>query len=378
MKVLVAGDFCPQHRVAKLFEEGNFSYVLDDVKGIVKEFDYSVVNFECPVRLGGEVPNLERLSLYCSEKGMEAVQYAGFKCLTLANNHFRDWGDGGIKSTLATSLKLGLDYVGGGHNKTEAGKTLYKKIGNEILAIVNCCEHEFSLATSERGGANPLNIVSQYYAIIEARKNANHVIVIVHGGHEHFQLPSPRMQEAYRFFIDAGADVVINHHQHCISGYEIYNRKPIFYGIGNFCFDFCLDSQKPSDLWNIGFMVGLDFVDGEVKYEIYPYSQCGEEPRIILLKKDILEMEITKLNGIIGDPIRLREEVDKYYDKSMQEVNKLINPITTVRYLSRLYRMGLFPKIITKRWIMYLCNYTMCESHRDKMEYYFEHHIYNK
>lgn len=52
----------------------------------------------------------------------------------------------------------------------------------------------------------------------------------MHGGHEHYQLPSLRMQETYRFFIDAGADVVVNHHQHCFSGYEIYNNKYIFMG----------------------------------------------------------------------------------------------------------------------------------------------------
>ena len=27
----------------------------------------------------------------------------------------------------------------------------------------------------------------------------------------------------YRFFIDASADAVINHHQHCYSGYEEYH-----------------------------------------------------------------------------------------------------------------------------------------------------------
>lgn len=43
------------------------------------------------------------------------------------------------------------------------------------------------------------------------------------------------MQEIYRFFVDIGADAVINHHQHCYSGYEVYKEKPIFYGLGNFC-----------------------------------------------------------------------------------------------------------------------------------------------
>lgn len=40
------------------------------------------------------------------------------------------------------------------------------------------------------------------------------------------------MKELYRFLVDCGADAVINHHQHCFSGYEIYNEKPIFMDSG--------------------------------------------------------------------------------------------------------------------------------------------------
>ena len=42
------------------------------------------------------------------------------------------------------------------------------------------------------------------------------------------------MKETYRFFVDCGADAVINHHQHCYSGYEYYKDKFICYGLGNF------------------------------------------------------------------------------------------------------------------------------------------------
>jgi poly-gamma-glutamate synthesis protein (capsule biosynthesis protein) len=116
--------------------------------------------------------------------------------------------------------------VGGGTNLQEASKILYKKIDEKVLALINCCENEFSIATEVTAGSNPLNPIQQYYAIQEAKSKADYVLVIVHGGHELWQLPSPRMQETYRFFIDAGADAVVNHHQHCYSGYEIYKKKP--------------------------------------------------------------------------------------------------------------------------------------------------------
>lgn len=81
------------------------------------------------------------------------------------------------------------------------------------------------MALEERGGCAPLNNVSQYYSIIEARSKADYVLLFVHGGSEHHPLPTPRMQDIYRFFVDAGADVVINCHRHCYSGFEQYHEK---------------------------------------------------------------------------------------------------------------------------------------------------------
>ena len=54
VKILVAGDFCPQQRVKDLFEEGKFQVVLGNVKPFVECADFSIVNFECPVTKGGE------------------------------------------------------------------------------------------------------------------------------------------------------------------------------------------------------------------------------------------------------------------------------------------------------------------------------------
>lgn len=56
MKILIAGDFCPQYRVAEKFEQGDYESVLGEVKDVLSAADYSIVNFECPVTRGGENP----------------------------------------------------------------------------------------------------------------------------------------------------------------------------------------------------------------------------------------------------------------------------------------------------------------------------------
>lgn len=370
MRILVAGDFCPQERVSTAFEKNGFSSVLGNVKTIVEQSDYSIVNFECPVCRGDEKP-IKKCgpNLKCTEKGIEAIKWAGFKCVTLANNHFLDYGEEGVANTIAASTKNGLDSLGGGMTIQEAEKTLYKRIGPKEIAFINCCEHEYSIATETTAGSNALNPIRQYYAIKEAQEKADYVVVIVHGGHEMCQLPSLRMVETYRFFIDAGADVVINHHQHCYSGYEVYKDKPIFYGLGNFCFD---EKESGYDgVWNYGYMLELE-MDENVKYRLFPYKQCLESPTINMLHQNSFDDNLKRLNSIIANEELLKIEIAKYYESSTKDVWSALNPFP-YRYLQALQSRGLLPFWKPSKWLLKLQNYILCESHRDKMDYFFNH-----
>ena len=369
MKILIAGDFCPQNRVSEKFEQGDYKSVLGDVKDIISNADYAIVNFECPVINGGEKP-IEKCgpNLHCSNKGIEAVKWVGFDCVTLANNHFFDYSNEGVDHTLEACKKYGIDTVGGGINLHEASRILYKEINGETLAVINCCEHEFSIATEETAGANPLNPIQQYYSIKEARTNADYVLVIVHGGHEHYQLPSPRMQETYRFFVDAGADAVINHHQHCYSGYEIYNRKPIFYGLGNFCFD---KEEYQNTMWNEGYMVSLNFIGKEIKTECIPYNQCNEEGKVCLLKKkqeQIFIDSVRNLNRIISNKDELGGKYAEYIDQNSR-LQAVFSPYTN-KILYLLCTRGLIPSFISKKKKTLILAYIQCESHLPKVMKY--------
>lgn len=370
MNILIAGDFCPQARVKQLCEEGKYTEILENAREVVKDADFSIVNFECPVTCGGEQP-IEKKgpNLQCSEKGVEAIKWTDFDCCTLANNHLLDFGERGVINTLEACKKLGIETVGGGKNLEEASQVLFKSINGNTLAVINCCEHEFSIATDNTAGANPLNPVKQYYAIKEARTKSDYVLVIIHGGHEHWQLPSIRMQETYRFFIDAGADAVVNHHQHCFSGYEIYKGKPIFYGLGNFCFD---NPHITSGIWNEGFMVQLQF-DNSIDFQIYPYIQCDKEPCVQLLEPSSYESRIEELNRIIADPELLQKYQNDFYRENERNYTQLFEPHDN-RLINALRRRGLIPSLISKKRKNMALDFIQCESHRDRLIYHLLHY----
>lgn len=368
MKVIIAGDFCDAGRVSALIAQEKYAELFSDVKPIVESADYSMVNFEFPV-VEGQVSPIVKCGFCLSgqKASIAAVKYAGFKCATLANNHILDQGETNCMKTQKLLKESGIDTVGVGADQYEATQTLYKEVNGEMLAIINCCEHEFSIAMENVAGANGLNPIQQYYAIQEARRKARYVLVVVHGGHEHYQLPSPRMQETYRFFIDAGADAVVNHHQHCYSGYEVYQGKPIFYGLGNFCFD---STGYMHSIWNEGYMVELQFAE-VVSFEIIPYSQCDEDAKVSLMNADEKERcfkKIHELNSVIANDKELKKQFACWSESRRNVIEMALSPWNS-RVTKKLASLGVLPKKLPFRKRLFIRALLQCEAHYDTFMY---------
>ena len=158
VKILIAGDYVPQHRVSNLIDKSQFADVFSEVLPYTQAADYSIVNLEAPVVQSLSAKPIDKSGprLKCSTKAIESLVYAGFDMVTLANNHFYDYGDEGVEDTLQTCKAYGIDVIGGGRNLYEASITVYKEIKGVRFAFINCCEHEFSIAEATSGGANPI------------------------------------------------------------------------------------------------------------------------------------------------------------------------------------------------------------------------------
>lgn len=371
MKILIAGDFCQCNRVDELIRSHNYSSLFEEVSPLIQQADYSVVNFEFPIVASEDRakpiakcgPNLRG-----SQDSVNAIKNAGFNVCTLANNHILDQGEDCCVDTINLLEEAGLKTVGAGRNLYEASDILYLEKEQEIIAIINCCEHEFTIATESTAGANPLNPIQQYYKIQEAKLKSNYVLVIVHGGHEEYQLPSPRMKETYHFFIEAGADAVVNHHQHCYSGYEIYKGKPIFYGLGNFLFD---NPNKRNDIWNQGFITMLTFIGRDVKFEIIPFNQCNDKATTALLTQEEqckFDEKIESFNEIISSDSLLKAKHEAWMNNTREWFELQFTPWESW-WTRELFRRGLLPALVSNKKKHVLMNFIECESHHDKMVY---------
>jgi len=366
--IMISPDLCPINRIDVLCNSNNYKEIYNDYIQELNDVDYRVVNLELPIT--DNLDPIEKRGPVHSvgSKHIEHIKYAGFDLLTLANNHIRDHGDIGLKNTIDHIKSNGLNYVGAGENIDKAKKKFYSNINGIRVAFVNFTENEFSIADENRFGANPLNIIDNYNSIKEAKSKSDCVIVIIHGGHEGYRLPSKRMVSTYKFFVDSGADIVVSHHSHCFSGYEIYKEKPIFYGLGNFIFD---KQKKINQPWNYGFSVKLNIVKKDTincSFELIPYKQCnGDQIGVHKLSRDeedIFCKEIEELNNIIKSSDLLEDSWNKFTKQRTEAYLNHLEPFDNI-LVKVLRRLRIMPRLLSSKKRQLILNLIRCEAHRD-------------
>ena len=363
--VFISGDFTAYNRVADVIDNGDYSTLFNDILPIIRDADIAITNLESPLIEGG-IPILKTgPNLQSRPKSIDALKFAGFSLLTLANNHMMDYGKEGLLSTIETCKTNSMKYVGVGKNANEAGRIEYVEIQNEErVAFINCCENEWSTTFGDYPGCNPMDIISLSYQIQDARNHSSFVILIVHGGHEGYEYPSPRMKRLYRWFIDQGVNAVIGHHTHCFSGYEIYKGKPIIYSLGNFIFDRNTKSYSP---WNEGAAVLLQLQGEGVFFELFPYVQCANEVGVHLLdgeeKQAWMKKEAIKTELIRNDEL-LEKEFIKFVNKKERQYRRFLEPYGSKLILAAIER-GILPHSIRGDKQRLYLNLIRTESHRD-------------
>ena len=363
VKILIAGDFCPHYRIESLALSKQFVNIFNDFLDVLKGNDLNIVDLECPLTMADskrkKIGPHQRAHPDC----INILRYGDVGLVALANNHIMDYGYSGVSDTLRLCSTHFIDTVGAGRTVQEAAKPFLRVFKEKKIAVFNFADDEFIKAQDRSFVCNKLDPVQAFNSIREYRSIADFVIAIVHAGNEFYSLPSPRTQDLYRFLIDAGADTVLAHHTHIFSGYELYNKKPIFYGLGNFIYD---TPGKCDSWWNYGFAVRLLFSD-KIGFELIPFKQNNKSPGVFRLKTDEVtnfEKELNRLNGIIADREKLQQEFDSYCGNVSENYYSYLEPHFG-RFITALRARNLFPKLVSKRKRLLLLNLFRCESHRE-------------
>ncbi len=265
MRILIGGDVVPTASSAPLFESGDVPALFGTVPALFAGADRVIVNLECAltesegaIRKCG--PNLKARPV-CAH----TLRAAGVTNVALSNNHVLDFGQAGLRDTLAALDAAGLPYTGVGENETDARRAHIMDVGDRRVALLAVAEHEYSYALPDRPGVWGFDPFDTMEDIQTARENADYVVVLYHGGKEQSPYPSPRLRKACRAMVRAGACAVLCQHSHCIGTYEKYRCGHILYGQGNFHFVKYADHPH----WQSGLLAELE-LDKKVQIRFHP------------------------------------------------------------------------------------------------------------
>lgn len=365
LKILMAGDFCPINRIETFAIKRTFDPIFNDFIDVLRGNDLNVVDLECPLTTSKSARLKYGPHQKASPDCIGILKYAGIDLVAMANNHIMDYDTEGVIETLDLCKSNGIETVGIGRNAEDAGKPYSFIKKGKSIAIMNYTDHEFISTPDGSFMCNPIDPINCRNDISNIRKNHDFVIAIIHAGNEFFALPSPRTKKLYHYLIDMGVDTIISHHTHVFSGYEVYNSKPIFYGLGNFIYDW---PGKFMGSWNKGYAVMLRLSDG-IDFEIIPLKQGNNKPGVFHLNAEEIEeftKEINRLNSIIVDDEKLEVEFRKYCNSVFPMYDAFIEP-NFGKTVASLRKRGMFPKFMSGKKRLLLLNLIRCESHRDVM-----------
>lgn len=242
-----AGDICfadPEQVMISYRSKGNdISKCIDpEYIKIMKSMDIMWINNEfCYSDRGSPMPG-KAWTFRSKPENVSILKELGVDIVGLANNHIFDYGEGAFFDTLSTLKGAGIPYVGAGKNIAEASSPVYMEAYGLKIAYVAASRAEKYILTPEAGENTP-GVLRCYdttrfvSAIKEARAKADYVIALPHWGTERSTVLEKAQTSSGHEYIDAGADIVIGAHSHCLQGMEYYKGHPIIYSLGNFWFD---------------------------------------------------------------------------------------------------------------------------------------------
>jgi hypothetical protein len=110
------GDIMLARRVEKKIMTEGYSYPFDEMKPIMLTADIVIGNLETSLATSGEPLPGKGIWFRADPRLVESLCFAGFKALSLANNHILDYDSPALLETVQVLEKNGIRAFGAGEN----------------------------------------------------------------------------------------------------------------------------------------------------------------------------------------------------------------------------------------------------------------------
>lgn len=235
--------------------------VLQYVEPLFASADIGSVNLETPLTTSAWRHPSKEFTFTSHPVAARALADAGIDYTALGNNHSFDALTPGLRETMDAVDTADLARSGAGFSSDGAWRPGVVERGDMSVAMISCTtvigqsfDIDWSADTTDGGQytvtqdgeslrfsasagsaeASPERLARTVRA---AAADADVVVVQIHGDANYERAPTKRLVRLTDAAIDAGADMIVNHHPHVTGGLERRNGALVAWTLGNFVFD---------------------------------------------------------------------------------------------------------------------------------------------
>lgn len=283
-----------------------------DLLSKMQSADFLMLNNEFAYSDRGQPLPDKAFTFRSRPENVELLHEMGVDIVSLANNHVYDYGEDALFDTLDILKAAGIPYVGAGRNLDEAAAPYYFEMNGRKIAVVSATQVERNETPDTKGATEVTAGTFRCFtkeeferlllAVREANQNADLTVVYIHWGTENVDQMHWAQEWQAPEIVDAGADLIVGDHPHCLQKIEYIKGVPVFYSLGNFWFN--------SKTLDTGLLEVTYDVDGSLSCRFLPAIQhdcrtdlaSGEEKQRILKYLQCISPDITiDEDGFIRD-----------------------------------------------------------------------------
>ncbi len=294
VRIRFVGDISFNGRYINLLESGDNPF--DAISPVLKDADLAVGNLECLAE--GSAENEKKVPrIKTSVQTFNALNDLNLGLVTLATNHVYDNQKEGFENSIQKLNELNISYLGASTDKTEAGLPFIFEKDSWKIGFLNYVHEDTNPKLPEGADVYP-NIFWMHKIIediMQLKEEVDKVVVLLHWGGkcDYGYFPHQEQIGQAKEMIDAGADAIVGHHTHTFQSHMVYKGVPIYFSLGNFCFD---DIVNGNSIWPIresgrkSGVLELEFSDKKTKHNVFPFRLDGLEVK----PDDSLKLQFVK------------------------------------------------------------------------------------